>query len=162
MGHRLRADVGEPGAAISRAECADSAGASKLSILAVYVGVLLITLALSLEYILSHPGEVAVMQMLIGAYYLVGDLGVAFIGTLSLVFLGGGLVARPWVYMVVSILLFAVAGLAFSYGTWTNTYVTGSNFLSAVVDVAYLAGYLLAAAGGYSQLTLRLPAMDEE
>ena len=97
------------------------------------------------------------MQMLVGAYYLVGDLGVAFLGTLSLVYLGGGLVARPWVYLVVSILSFAVAGLAFSYGTWTNTYVTGSNFLSAVVDVAYLAGYLLAAAGGYSQLTLRLP-----
>jgi hypothetical protein len=134
----------------------------KLSILAAYVGVLIITVALSLEYVMSHPGEVAVMQMLVGAYYLFGDLGVAFLGTLSLVYLGGGLMARPWVYMVVSILLFAVAGLAFSYGTWTNAYVTGSNFLSAVVDVAYLVGYLLAAAGGYSQLTLRLPAMDEE
>jgi hypothetical protein len=134
----------------------------KLSILAAYVGVLIIIVALSLGYVMSHPGEVAVMQMLVGAYYLVGDLGVAFLGTLSLVYLGGGLVARPWVYMVVSILSFAVAGLAFSYGTWTNTYVTGSNFLSDVVDVAYLAGYLLAAAGGYSQLTLRLPVVDEE
>jgi hypothetical protein len=134
----------------------------KLSILAAYVGVLIVIVALSLGYIMSHPGEVAVMQMLVGAYYLVGALGVAFLATLSLVYLGGGLVARPWVYMVVSILTFAVAGLAFSYGTWTNTYVTGSNFISAVVDVAYLAGYLLAAAGGYSQLTLRLPAVDEE
>lgn len=133
----------------------------KMSILAAYLGVLIIIVALSMEYVTSHPGEVAAMQMLVGAYYLIGDLSVAFLGTMSLVYLGGGLVARPWVYMVLSILSFAVAGLAFSYGTWTNTYVTGSNFLSAVVDVAYLAGYLLAAAGGYSQLTLRLPGVDE-
>lgn len=134
----------------------------KLSVLAIYLGVLLIILALSLEYVLSHPGEVAVMQLLVGAYYLIGSLGVAYIATLSLVFLGGGLVARPWVYMVVSVLLFALAGLAFSYGTWTSTFVTGSNFLSAVSDVSYLAGYLLAAAGGYTQLTLRLDAVRAE
>lgn len=134
----------------------------KLLILAAYLGVLLTIAALSLGYVLSHPGEVAVMQLLVGAYYLVGDLSVAFIGTMSLVYLGGGLVARPWVYMVISILLFAVAGLAFSYGTWTDTYVTGSNFLSGVVDVAYLAGYLMAATGGYRQLTLHLYPVIKE
>jgi hypothetical protein len=128
----------------------------KLLVLAAYLGVLFVMLALLLESILSHPGEVAVIQLLVGAYYLVGSLGVAFIATLSLMFLGGGLVARPWVYMVISILLFAIAGLAFSYGTWTSTFVTGGNFLSAVSDVSYLAGYLLAAAGGYTQLTLHL------
>ncbi len=134
----------------------------KLSILASYVGVLLVILALSLQSILSNPGEVAVMQLLISAYYLVGNLGAAFIATLSLMFLGGGLVARPWVYMVISILLFAIGGLTFSYGTWTNTFVTGGNFLSAVSDVSYLAGYLLAAAGGYTQLTLHLYSVSEE
>jgi hypothetical protein len=134
----------------------------KLLILGAYLGMLLVMLALSLQSILSNPGEVAVMQLLVGAYYLVGSLGVAFIATLSLMFLGGGLVARPWVYMVVSILSFAVAGLAYSYGTWTNAYVTGGNFLSAVSDVGFLAGYLLAAAGGYTQLTLHLYSVNEE
>ena len=62
----------------------------KLSILAAYVGVLIIIVALSLGYVMSHPGEVAAMQMLVGVYYLVGDLGVAFLATLSLVYLGGG------------------------------------------------------------------------
>jgi hypothetical protein len=134
----------------------------KLLGLATYLGLLFLALFVSLEYIFSNPGEVALMQLLVGAYFLIGSLGVAFLATLSLMFLEGGLVARPLVYMVVSILSFAIAGLAFSYGTWTNTYVTGSNFLSGVVDVAYLAGYLLAAAGGYTQLTLRLPAVDDE
>jgi|GEM_PF-5785881 len=134
----------------------------KLLVLVIYLGLLLLALFVSLGYILTSPGEVAVVQLLVGAYYLIGSLGVAFIATLSLMYLRGGLVARPWVYMVGSILMFAIAGLAFSFGTWTNTYATGSNFLSAVSDVSYLAGYLLAAAGGYSQLTLRLPAVKEE
>lgn len=134
----------------------------RVLMLAAYLGVLFSVLLLSLEYILSHPGEVVIMQLLIGAYYLIGNLGVAFIAVLSLVYLGGGLVARPWVYLVSSTLMFAVGGLAFSYGTWTGTYATGANLLSVVSDVAYLAGYLLAAAGGYSQLTLRLSDVTEE
>ncbi len=134
----------------------------RLLVLAAYLGVLLVILALSLGYISSNPGDVAVMQLLVSAYYLVGDLGVAFLATLTLVYFGKGLVGRPWRYMLISILLFAVGGLAFSYGTWTNTYATGSNFLSGLSDVSYLTAYMLAAAGGYIQLTLRLPTVDEE
>ncbi len=131
------------------------------SILAAYLGVVLVSLALSLDFVLSHPGDAAVMQLLVGAYYLVGNLGVVFLATMSLMYLGHGLVARPWIYMVLGILAFAVAGLAFSYGTWTNTYLTGSNALSGVVDVAYLAGYVLIAAGGYRQVTLHLNAISK-
>jgi hypothetical protein len=134
----------------------------KLLVLAAYLGVLVVILGLLLSHILANPGEVAVMQLLVSAYYLIGDLGVAFLATLTLVYFGKGLVGRPWRYMLISILLFAAGGLAFSYGTWTSTYVTGSNFLSMMSDVGYLSAYLLAAAGGYSQLTLRLPAVDEE
>lgn len=130
--------------------------------LAAYLGLLFLVLFVSLDYILSNPGEVAVMQLLVSAYYLVASLGVVFLATLSLMYLEGGLIARPWYYLVGSILMFAVGGLAFSFGTWTNTYETGSNFVSAISDIGYLAGYLLAVAGGYSQLTLRLPAMDIE
>jgi hypothetical protein len=134
----------------------------QLLVLAFYLGVLFVILGFLLSHILANPGEVAVMQLLVSAYYLIGDLGVAFLATLTLVYFGKGLVGRPWRYMLISILLFAVGGLAYSYATWTNTYVTGSNFLSGLSDVSYLAAYLLAAAGGYSQLTLRLPALDEE
>ncbi len=131
----------------------------KLTVLAIYLGGLVLTLVVLLRYILSNPGDVAVMQLLTIAYYLVGDFGVAYLATLSLLFMGQGLVRRPWQYMVSSILLFAIAGLAFSYGTWTDTYMTGSNVLSGVVDVAYLAGYIMAAAGGYRQITLHWPSM---
>jgi hypothetical protein len=130
----------------------------KLQVLVIYSGALALILVVLSGYILSNPGNVAVVQLLTIAYYLVGDFGVAYLATLSLLFMGQGLVSRPWQFMVGSILLFAVAGLAFSYGVWTNTYVTGSNLLSGIVDVAYLSGYMLAAAGGYRQITLRLPS----
>jgi hypothetical protein len=134
----------------------------QLSILAIYLGVLCAGFISMLAYTLSQPGELAVMQLLVGAYYLVGNLGVVFIATMSLVYLGTGLVARPWIYMVIGILAFSIAGLAFSYGTWTGAYVTGSNALSLVVDVAYLAGYALIAAGGYRQVTLHLQALKDQ
>ncbi len=134
---------------------------TKRVVLAIYLGVLFVISVITLNYILANPGEVAVMQLLISAYYVIGDLGVAFLATLTLVYFGTGLVGRPWRYMLISILAFAVGGLAYSYGTWTNTYVTGSNLLSAVSDLGYLTAYLLAVAGGYSQLTLRLTPAEE-
>jgi hypothetical protein len=133
----------------------------KLLVLDTYIGLLLLALFYSAGYILSNPGHVAVVQLLVSAYYLVASLGVVFLATLSLMYLEGGLIARPWYYLVGSILMFAVGGLAFSFGTWTNTYETGGNTLSAVADFSYLAGYVLAVAGGYSQLTLRLPGLQE-
>ncbi|HSD84065.1 MAG TPA: hypothetical protein VLG46_09415 [Anaerolineae bacterium] len=128
----------------------------KLTVLALYLSVLVIAFIPLLGSILPNPGQVAAMQLLISAYYLIGNLSVAFVASLSLLFLGQALVSRPWQYIFVSILLFALAGLTFSYGEWSNLYETGRNFLSGVVDVSYMGAYLLAAAGGYRQLTLRL------
>jgi len=96
--------------------------------------------------------------VLLNAFYLAGDVCIAIIATLSLLFLWKGLVSRPWQYMVVSVLLFVVADVTFSYGSANDLYATGTNVLSGIVDVFYLAAYVLAAAGGYRQITLRLPA----
>lgn len=130
----------------------------KWTVFTIYLGVLIVAFVPLLGSILPNPGGVAAMQILISAYYLIGNLSVAFVAALSLLFLGNALVSRPWQYIFISILLFAVAGVTFAYGEWNNLYATGSNFLSAVVDVAYVAAYLLAAAGTYAQLTLRLIA----
>lgn len=128
----------------------------KLTVFAIYLVVLIVAFVPLLGSILPNPGQVAAMQVLIGAYYLIGNLSVAFVAALSLLFLGNALVSRPWQYIFFGILLFAVAGVTFAYGEWNNLYATGSNFLSAVVDVSYVAAYVLIAVGAYTQLTLRL------
>ncbi|HSD82516.1 MAG TPA: hypothetical protein VLG46_01580 [Anaerolineae bacterium] len=130
----------------------------KLSVAALYGGVLISALAVSVGPAFSRPGQVATLDLLINAYYLVGDLSIGFIATLSLLFLWNGLVSRPWQYILTSVLLFVIADLTFSYGSANDLYATGSNWLSGVVDVAYLAAYVIAAAGGYRQITLHLPA----
>jgi hypothetical protein len=91
-------------------------------------------------------------------YYLGGDLSIAYIAVLSLLFLRKGLVSRPWQYMATCVLLFVIADLTFFYASANDLYATGSNFVSGSVDVLYFAAYVLAAAGGYRQLTLHLPA----
>ena len=130
----------------------------KLIIAAACLMVLLIALATFVWPALSQPGLIATVDLLINVYYLLGDLSIAFVASLSLLFLWKGLVSSPWQYMVVSVLLFVVADLAFFYASANALYATGSNWVSAIVDVFYLAAYVLAAAGGYRQLTLHLAA----
>ena len=128
----------------------------KVSVAALYCGLLIVALVVSIGPAFSQPGQVATLDLLINIYYLIGDLSAAVIATLSLLFLWQGLVSRPWLYMVTSVLLFVIADLTFSYGSANNLYATGSNVISGIVDVFYLAAYMLAAAGGYRQLTLHL------
>lgn len=130
----------------------------KLIVAAVCLMVLIIALATSVWPALSQPGQIAAVDLLINMYYLLGDLSIAFIAILSLLFLWKGLVSRPWQYMVTSVLLFVIADLTFFYGSANELYATGSNVVSGIVDVVYLSAYVMAAAGGYRQLTLHLPA----
>jgi hypothetical protein len=130
----------------------------EVSVAALYLSVLIIALAVSVWPAFSRPGQVATLDFVINIYYLVGDLSIAFIATLSLLFLWNGLVSGPWQYVVTSVLLFVIADLTFSYGSVNGLYATGSNVLSGVVDIAYLSAYVMAAAGGYRQMTLHLPA----
>jgi hypothetical protein len=123
-----------------------------------YLSGLIIVLAVAVGPVFFKPGQVATADFLINAYYLVGDLSIAFIAILSLLFLWNGLVSKPWQYMVTSVLLFVIADLSFFYGSANSLYATGSNALSGVVDVAYLSAYVMAAVGGNRQLTLRLPS----
>ncbi len=128
----------------------------KLTVAAGCFTVLIIALATSVWPALSRAGQIATMDLLINLYYLLGDLSIAFIAILSLLFLRNGLVSRPWQYMVFSVLLFIIAELAFFYSSANDLYATGRNLISGIVDVVYLSAYVMAAAGGYRQLTLHL------
>ncbi|MBM3120557.1 MAG: hypothetical protein FJZ97_00045 [Chloroflexi bacterium] len=104
----------------------------------------------------SQPG-VPWAEALLGVYYLIGDLTLAFIATLSLGVLWDGLVGRPWLPIVIGALLFALSDTAFTYAVWIGVYSTGANLLSAAIDVSSLAAYTAIAVGAYRQASLRLP-----
>jgi len=129
----------------------------KVSVAALYLSVLIVALVVSVWSASSGPGQIAATDLLLNAFYLAGDMSIAFVATLSLMFLWKGLISRPWQYLMTSVLLFVIADVTFSYSSANDLYATGTNVLSGIVDVFYLTAYVLAAAGGYRQLTLRLP-----
>jgi len=134
----------------------------KLTVLAAYSVALVAAFAVLAWPTLSQPGQATAIEILVTVYYLIGDLGMAFIATLSLLVLWNGLVGRPWQYIVISMLLVAVADLMYSYGLLNNLYAIGVNLFSGVVDVTYLSAYVVAAAGAYQQVTLSLPLFNVE
>jgi uncharacterized membrane protein YhhN len=84
-------------------------------------------------------------------------LCLAFIATLSLLTLGQGLLGRPWQYIVVGLLLFALSDLIYVYGEWNEMYATGSNVLSGITDTVYLAAYMVTISGAHRQANFALP-----
>jgi hypothetical protein len=134
----------------------------KLIALALYSGLLVAAFVTVLWPILSSPGEDSVIETFLNLYYPIGDLCLAFIATLSLLALWSGLVGQPWRYIVISMLLVALADLTFSYTMWNDTYIIGGNLLSGVADMAYLSAHILATVGAYRQATLSLPSWSVE
>jgi hypothetical protein len=132
----------------------------KLTVFAAYSIALIIAFFILALPILSQPGKATAIEILVSVYYLIGDLGMAFIATLSLLVLWNGLVGRPWQYIVISMLLVAAADLMYSYGLLNNLYAIGGNLFSGVVDVTYLSAYVVATAGAYRQVTLSLPPLN--
>jgi hypothetical protein len=95
-------------------------------------------------------------EALVGSYYLIGNLTLAFIATLSLIVVWDGLIGRPWLSITIGMLLFALSDTAFAYAAWVGTYAVGRNAISGVIDVVYLGAYLCIALGAYRQATLSL------
>ena len=99
-------------------------------------------------------------EAFLGSYYLIGNLTLAFVATLSLVVLWDGLIGRPWWSITIGLLLFALSDTAFSYSVWAGSYSVGGNWLSGVIDVVHLGAYLSIALGAYRQATLRLAHVE--
>jgi len=95
-------------------------------------------------------------EALVGSYYLIGNLTLAFVASLALIVVWDGLIGRPWLSITIGMLLFALSDTAFSYAAWVGIYAVGRNWISGVIDVVYLGAYLSIALGAYRQATLSL------
>ena len=95
-------------------------------------------------------------EAFVGSYYLIGNLTLAFIASLSLIVVWDGLIGRPWLAITIGMLLFALSDTAFAYAAWVGVYAVGRNLISGMIDVVYLGAYLSIALGAYRQATLSL------
>jgi hypothetical protein len=141
-----------------RAMRARADGRGRLIALSVCSVLLLLTFVTLLGPMISNASQGDITKVFLNLFYPMGDLSLALFAILSLLVLWRGLLSQPWQYLVISILLFAIADLVYSYGTFNNLYGVGSNLLSGIVDVGYLSAYVMALSGAHRQATLRLPA----
>ncbi len=95
-------------------------------------------------------------EAFVGSFYLIGNLTLAFIATLSLIVVWDGLIGRPWLSIAIGMLLFALSDTAFAYAAWVGHYAVGRNGISGAIDVVYLGAYLSIALGTYRQATLSM------
>lgn len=132
----------------------------RVMVLLIYAALALLACGLVLWPMFSNPGESSALELFLGVLYPVGDLCLAFIATLSLLVLGRSWLGRPWLYIVISMLVFAVSDLFYVYADWNGLYAPGENLLSGFIDVTYMASYILATIGTYRQATLGLPSLE--
>ncbi|GAB4474474.1 MAG: hypothetical protein Kow00124_14490 [Anaerolineae bacterium] len=96
------------------------------------------------------------VERLIGAAYPVGDLMLLLGVLLSALALAGGELGRMWRLVGGGFLVVAVSDLLFTYASWNGLYSYDSplNWLTAVIDLTYLASYILLGIGvlGHGQL----------
>jgi hypothetical protein len=128
----------------------------RLLVLITYAAALAVFSWCLLRPMFYGPSPASPNEAFMGSYYLVGNLTLAFIGTLSLIVVWDGLIGLPWLSITLGLLLFAVSDSAFAYAVWRGTYAVGANWQSAVIDVAYLTAYLAVALAAFRQSSLRL------
>ncbi len=104
----------------------------------------------------TGPAAASPAESFLGSYYLVGDLTLAFLATLSLIVVWDALIGRPWLSLTLGLLLFAISDSAFAYSAWEGIYAVGGNWQSGLIDVAYLTAYLMIVLAAFRQATLRL------
>jgi hypothetical protein len=98
------------------------------------------------------------IELFVGALYPIGDLVIAFVALLSVFVLSGGEFSRPWLIIAVGFLTVSVADQLFSYADWKGTYLSGAdsgtNLITALVDIPYFASYVIIGLGAALQARL--------
>ncbi len=99
------------------------------------------------------------LEQFLDALYPLGDLAIVLGAMLTVLVLFGGDLSWPWLVIGVGFLVVSFADLLYSYGTWTELYLTdpaeGTNLLSFFMDVLYLASYVIIAYGLMMQSRLQ-------
>ncbi len=109
-----------------------------------------------LREVLADP-EVGLLEKVLNVYYPLGDvlllLAPAVFIVLVVAQLGRGALAVPWRLVVAGLAILAVADSVYQWMEWQGTYQTGS-----IVDLGWMIGYVLLAAGASVMRDLIAPA----
>jgi hypothetical protein len=119
---------------------------------AIFVGCGLFLIFISFAFLLRpiiQSTDIGAMEKFLDLAYPTLDIFLALPALAVLLIYGRGLLGRTWLLIGLGFLFFTVADLLFSYLTWTEKFRTGS-----LVDLLWLAGYVLIAVSAINQIGL--------
>lgn len=107
--------------------------------------------------IVESPESGSTIEQILSIVYPLGDLLVVMGALLSMLALAGGELSLPWGSIALGCLVLAFSDSLYSYSNWEGIYQpdSGLNFITALTDISYFAGYVTIALGLYVQTRLQ-------
>ena len=109
--------------------------------------------------IISDTETSRVYEKTVNLLYPLGDLVVALLAIMLVLVLSGGTLFGPWRLITIGFLLAAVSDLLYGFTVWQGTYVSdpsnGIDPLSLIINISYVAFYVLVALGLYQQARMQ-------
>jgi hypothetical protein len=109
--------------------------------------------------IVATGGPVSFLEEAVNILYPIGDLAVAIGALLIALLLIGGAFSVPWGLIATGCFCVAASDLLYASAVWHGTYQVdpagGINILTFVVNVLYVASYLITDTGLYMQARLQ-------
>lgn len=96
------------------------------------------------------------VEKFLGVLYPVGDLTIVLGALLIISVLRGGTLSTSWTLIAIGMLVISASDLLFTYADWNELYYPDQtvNPISLLVDLPYVASYLIMALGFYYQARL--------
>lgn len=125
------------------------------AILVVYGLVFVTVLVFVITPIYNNTSSTTIFEKIVNLIYPIGDLIVAFLATSLMMVLVGGVLFSSWGMIALGFLFVSVSDLLYAWSLWQGTYqvnpVQGFDILSFIINILYVASYVLVAAGVYKQ-----------
>ena len=131
----------------------------QFAVLAIYVVVLFTVIIFILYPIFFTDLEaVSVFEKIVNLIYPIGDLIVAFLATMLVMVLIGGVLFSSWGLIAVGFLFAAISDLIYAWTVWQGTYhvipTLGIDISSFITNLLYVAFYVLVAIGLFKQASM--------
>jgi hypothetical protein len=120
-------------------------------VFAVYGLVFVIVLFFVIKPIYNDTSSATMFEKIVNLIYPIGDLIVAFLATTLVMVLIDGILFSSWGMIALGFLFVSVSDLLYAWSVWQGTYqvspVQGFDVPSFIINILYVASYVLIAVG---------------
>jgi hypothetical protein len=130
----------------------------QIAILGLYLLFIVLLVWMIIVPIYSDPATTRVSEKIINLLYPIGDFILGLLAIALVMVLIGGTIFNSWGLIAIGFLCAAASDLLFAWSVWQGTYLNnpaeGMEPVSFVVNISYIASYILVVIGLYKQAKL--------